>query len=73
MEEMKWVASYQKYSDLLKERGINTATVCNETNILESTIANWKTRDNSCSIDTAKKIADYLKVPVENLLEKRKT
>ena len=73
MAEMKWCASYQKYSDLLAERGINTATVCKETNILESTIANWKTRDNSCSIDTVKKIADYLKVPIENLLERRET
>ncbi len=76
MAEMKWGFSYKKYCEILEDRGVDTATVCRETGILESTMANWKARwkenNNSCSADTIKRIADYFNVTVDYFLEQSK-
>lgn len=72
MADTKWCFSYQKYHEVLLEHGVDTATVCRETGILETTMANWKSRKNSCSADTIKRIADYFKLPVDYFLEKGK-
>ncbi len=59
---------YQKYEELLKQTGKNTAQVCRETGIAETTMSNWKNRGGKLSVDNLKILADYFHVSMEYFL-----
>lgn len=65
---------FQRYANLLEERGVTTYQVCKETGVSQTTISMWKTRaetDEKATINIfdLKKIADYFKVSVDYFLE----
>lgn len=69
---------YQKYLELLKERGVTTSDVCEATGIGESAMSMWKKRTESWdgngkkptpSLDTVSKLATYFGKPIEYFLE----
>ena len=59
---------YKIYKRLLDERGVSTADVCKATGISQSTMSNWKKRNNMISPANAKKIAEYFGVTVDYLM-----
>ena len=69
---------YQKYCELLKERGITTSDVCKAMEISESAMSMWKKRTEEWdgtgkkptpSLDTVAKLAKYFDKPIEFFLE----
>lgn len=56
---------YERYLELLKERGCKTADVARETKIHPSTFTDWKKGKSSPKIDKLQKIADLFNVNVE--------
>ncbi len=69
---------YQKYCELLKERGITTSDVCKAMDINESAMSMWKKRTEEWngegkkptpSLDTVAKLAKYFGRPIEFFLE----
>lgn len=69
---------YQKYCELLKERGLTTSEVCKATDIAESAMSMWKIRSErwngenkrpTPSLDTVAKLAKFFDVPIEYFLE----
>ena len=59
---------YERYEELLKLHNVTTADVCNATGISQSTMSNWKKRQNNLSIKNAKLIADYFGVSTNYFL-----
>lgn len=59
---------YEIYKRLLEERNVTTADVCKATGISQSTMSNWKKRNNALSVKNAQKVADYFGVTIEYLL-----
>lgn len=69
---------YQKYCELLKERGLTTSEVCKEADIKESAMSMWKIRSErwngegkrpTPSLDTVAKLAKFFNKPIEFFLE----
>lgn len=60
---------YSKYQALLEKSGKNTATVCKETGIAETTMSNWKNRGGGLSVENLAKLANYFGVSIEYFLE----
>lgn len=69
---------YQKYCELLKERGVTTADVCKAMHIKDSAMSMWKKRTEEWngigkkptpSLDTVAKLAEYFDKPIEFFLE----
>lgn len=65
---------YARYSKIRDEKGLNDLTVANGAGVPQSTIYDWKQRsaDNanaSLSVDNLSKIAKFLGVSLEKLLE----
>lgn len=69
---------YQKYCELLKERGVTTSDVCKAMDISESAMSMWKKRTEEWdgtskkptpSLDTVAKLAKYFDKPIEFFLE----
>lgn len=58
---------YNIFEQLLAEKGVTVAEVCRATGIRQSTMSNWKKRNNHPSPENAKKIADYFGVSVDYL------
>lgn len=65
---------YQKYCELLKERGVTTSEVCKATGIAETAMSMWKIRSErwngdgkrpTPSLDTVAKLAKYFDKPIE--------
>lgn len=70
---------YEKYLQLLEERGITTYQVCKATGIPESTISMWGNRakanpkdDPKLSMDNVVKLARFFEVPIEYFIEQKK-
>ena len=69
---------YQKYCELLRERGVTTSDVCKTMDISESAMSMWKKRTEEWdgtgkkptpSLDTVAKLAKYFDKPIEFFLE----
>ena len=69
---------YQKYCELLKERGVTTSDVCRAMDISEPAMSMWKKRTEAWdgtgkkptpSLDTVAKLAKYFDKPIEFFLE----
>ena len=59
---------YSVFESLLKLHGVTVADVSKATGIRQSTLSNWKTRDNLISSKYARLIADYFGVSVDYLM-----
>ncbi len=62
---------YDIYEKLLEIKGVTTADVCKATGISQSTMSNWKKRQNNLSAKNAQKVADYFGVSVDYLMSGR--
>lgn len=59
---------YERFEQLLKEKGVTVAQMCRDTGIRESTMSNWKNRKENggaVSVDTLAKIAAYFGVSLD--------
>lgn len=59
----------ERFEKLLQERNEKRADFCRNTEIKESTIRGWTYRNQTPSVETALKIADYFGVSVEWLFK----
>ena len=59
---------YEIFLKLLEERGVKTADVCRATGISQTTMANWKRRNNRIGTKNALILARYFGVSVEYLM-----
>ena len=59
---------YSIFEALLKERGVTVAEVSRQTGIRQSTLSNWKKRDNQLSGKNAILVADFFDVSVDYLM-----
>lgn len=59
---------YDIYERLLELKDVTTADVCKATGISQSTMSNWKRRQNNLSAKNAQKVADYFGVTVDYLM-----
>ena len=60
--------TFDRFEQLLKERGVTAYRVAKDANISTSTMSNWKTGRSEVSTSTLQKIADYFGVSIEWLL-----
>lgn len=58
---------YEKIADLCKERGLAISALETRCGLGNATIRGWK--NSSPRVDSLKKVADYLGVTIEKLLE----
>ena len=58
---------YSIFERLLQERGLTVADVCRATGIRQSTMSNWKKRNNNLTPKNAKLVADFFGVSVDYL------
>lgn len=63
---------YQMIKKLCSDRKITMSELASQIGISKSTISRWN-NDNSPSLDTARKIADYFDVSLDYLLERNTT
>ena len=61
---------YDIFVRLLADRGVTTADVCKATGISQSTLSNWKKRNNILSPALLGKIADYFGVSLDFMMGK---
>lgn len=61
---------YDIFLRLLAERGVTTADVCKATGISQSTLSNWKKRNNVLSSALLGKIAEYFDVSIDYMMGK---
>ena len=59
---------YSIFEMLLKKNGVSVADVSRATGISQSTLSNWKKRNNFLTAKNAKLIADYFGVSVDFLM-----
>lgn len=62
---------YSIFERLLRERGVTVADVCKATGIRQSTLSNWKKRNNKLSAKNAELIADFFDVSVDYLMGRK--
>lgn len=60
---------YERFLQLLTERGVTAYQVAHATGIATSTLTNWKQGTYTPKIDKLMKIAEYFDVPVTYFLE----
>lgn len=60
---------YEKFAELLVKNNKTAYAVAKETGIAQSVLSDWKNGRSKPKADKLKKIADYFKVPIEQLLE----
>ena len=63
---------YEKFAQLLQERGITPYRVYKDTGVPQSTLSDWKKGKSVPKIDKLQLIADYFGVPVSYFLESEK-
>lgn len=63
---------YEKFAQLLQERGITPYRVYKDTGVSQSTLSDWKKGKSVPKIDKLQLIADYFGVPVSYFLEPEK-
>lgn len=59
---------YKVFLELLRKYGVTVADVCRATGINQSTLSNWKARNNMLSAKNAQLIADYFHVSVDYIM-----
>lgn len=59
---------WEIFEKLCAERGITPYKVAKDTGITQSTLYNWKTRNNLIGVERGQKIADYFGVSLEYLM-----
>ncbi len=59
---------WEIFEKLCAERGITPYKVAKDTGITQSTIYNWKIRNNLIGVERGQKIADYFGVSLEYLM-----
>lgn len=60
---------YQKFLKLITERGITPYRVAKETGISQVTLSDWKAGRSVPKVDKLQKIAKFLGVKIEDLIE----
>lgn len=63
---------YDKFRQIIQEKGITTYRVAKETGIANSTLSDWKNGRSTPKADKLLKIANYLGIPVEELIVEKK-
>ena len=64
---------YEVFLKLLTDSGVSVSDVCKATGINQSTLSNWKARNNLLSAKNAKLIASYFGVSVDYLMTGKDT
>ena len=59
---------YDKFRQILDERGITPYKVAKATGITQSTFSDWKTGRSKPKVDKLVKIAEFLCVPLESII-----
>lgn len=60
---------YQKFEQLVKERGITAYRVAKDLGLAPTVFSDWKSGKSKPKVDKLKKIADYFGVTIEYFLE----
>lgn len=60
---------YQKFEQLVKERGITAYRVAKDVGLAPTVFSDWKSGKAKPKVDKLKKIADYFGVTIEYFLE----
>ncbi|WOO35981.1 helix-turn-helix transcriptional regulator [Anaerocolumna sp. AGMB13020] len=60
---------YSRFKTLLKEKGITPYKVAKDTGISQGTLSDWKLGKCKPKLDKLMKIANYLGVPLEELIK----
>lgn len=63
---------YNKFRQLIKDRGITPYRVAKDTGISQVTLTDWKKGRSTPKVDKLIKITNYLGVPLEEFLEEEK-
>ena len=58
---------YEVFQALLAAFGVDSATVCREIGVAQSTISNWKNRNNLISADIGLKVCEYFNITLDYL------
>lgn len=61
---------YEKFEELLAERGVTAYQVSKDTGIATATLSEWKNERYKPKVDKLMVLADYFGVPVETFLKK---
>ena len=59
---------YEKYARIRDEKGFTDYAIAMQTGISTSTMSEWKTGKHTPNVDKLKRIADFLKVKVDDFL-----
>lgn len=62
------MSPYERYEELLKKRGLKNSDVAKATGITNSVLSDWKRGKYQLKVDKLQLIADYLEVPLYELL-----
>lgn len=62
---------YENFEKIIKERGITPYRVAKDTGIAQSCLSDWKHRRSIPRVDKLIKIAAYLEIPLEELVQKK--
>ena len=60
---------YDKFEQLLQERGVTAYKVAKETGVATATLSSWKNGEYVPKVDKLQILADYFGVPVEYFLK----
>ena len=60
---------YEIILAIAKKRGVTIADISRATNITENIFSNLKARKGNLSVGNLKKVAEFLEVPMEELIE----
>lgn len=60
---------YDKFRRIITEKGITPYRVAKDTNIPTATMSDWKNGKSKPKVDKLQKIATYLGVKIEDLIE----
>ena len=60
---------YNKFAQLLEERGITAYRVAKETGLNSTVFTDWKNGKSKPKVDKLKILADYFGVPIDYFLE----
>jgi len=62
-------ASYEKFDELLQQKGLSISNLCSATNIPQSTFSDWKKGKSVPKLPKLYKISKFLNVSIESLLD----
>jgi len=60
---------YDKFRQIITERGLTVYKIAKDTDIPQSTFSQWKSGRSVPKVDKLQKVAKYLDVPLEDLVE----